>query len=46
MFLTSPEFDPSAVESLRPLVRRLTTRRFGHERMLGVLLQMALDGGE
>lgn len=45
-FLTSPEFDPSAVESLRPLVRRLTTRRFGHERMLGMLLQMALDGGE
>ena len=28
-FLASPEFDPSALESLRPLVRRLTTRRFG-----------------
>mgnify|MGYP001746345977 CR=1 FL=1 len=26
-FLASPEFDPSALESLRPLVRRLTTRR-------------------
>ena len=45
-FLASPEFDPSALESLRPLVRRLTTRRFGYERMLGTLLQIALDGGE
>ena len=45
-FLTSPEFDPSALESLRPLVRRLTTRRFGYERMLGRLLEIALDGGE
>lgn len=45
-FLASPEFDPSALESLRPLVRRLTTRRFGYERMLGRLLQIALDGGE
>ena len=44
-FLASPEFDPSALESLRPLVRRLTTRRFGYERMLGTLLQIALDGG-
>ena len=33
------------LESLRPLVRRLTTRRFGYERMLGTLLQIALDGG-
>ena len=45
-FLTSPEFEPSALESLRPLVRRLTTRRFGYERMLGRLLQIAIDGGE
>ena len=44
-FLASPEYDPSALESLRPLVRRLTTRRFGYERMLGTLLQIALDGG-
>ena len=44
-FLASPEFDSSALESLRPLVRRLTTRRFGYERMLGTLLQIALDGG-
>ena len=44
-FLASPEFDPSSLESLRPLVRRLTTRRFGYERMLGSLLQIALDGG-
>ena len=44
-FLASPEFDPSALESLRPLARRLTTRRFGYERMLGTLLQIALDGG-
>ena len=27
-------------------MRRLTTRRFGYERMLGRLLQIALDGGE
>ena len=26
-------------------MRRLTTRRFGYERMLGTLLQIALDGG-
>ena len=45
-FLASPEFDPDALEPLRPLVRRLTTRRFGYERMLGRLLQIALDGGE
>ena len=44
-FLASPEFDSSALESLRPLVRRLTTRRFGYERVLGSLLQIALDGG-
>ena len=43
--LTAPEFDPSSLESLRPLARRLTTRRFGYERMLGTLLQIALDGG-
>ena len=45
-FLASPEFDPSSLESLRPLVRRLTTRRFGYERMLGRLLEIALNGGE
>ena len=44
-FLASPEFDPAVLESLRPLVRCLTTRRFGYERMLGTLLQIALDGG-
>ena len=44
-FLASPEFDPAVLESLRALVRRLTTRRFGYERMLGTLLQIALDGG-
>ena len=44
-FLASPEFAPAVLESLRPLVRRLTTRRFGYERMLGTLLQIALDGG-
>ena len=44
-FLASPELDPAVLESLRPLVRRLTTRRFGYERMLGTLLQIALDGG-
>ena len=44
-FLASPEFYSSALESLRPRVRRLTTRRFGYERMLGTLLQIALDGG-
>ena len=44
-FLASSEFDSSSLESLRPLVRRLTTRRFGYERMLGSLLQIALDGG-
>ena len=45
-FLASPEFTPDALEPLRPLVRRLTTRRFGYERMLGRLLQIAFDGGE
>ena len=44
-FLASPEFTPDALEPLRPLVRHLTTRRFGYERMLGTLLQIALDGG-
>ncbi len=44
-FLASPEFTPDALEPLHPLVRRLTTRRFGYERMLGRLLQIALDGG-
>lgn len=44
-FLASPEFTPDALESLRPLVRHLTTRRFGYESMLGTLLQIALDGG-
>ena len=44
-FLASPEFTPDALEPLRPLVRRLTTRRFGYERMLGTLLQIALDAG-
>ena len=44
-FLASPEFTPDALEPLRPHVRRLTTRRFGYERMLGRLLQIALDGG-
>ena len=44
-FLASPEFTPDALEPLRPLVRHLTTRRFGYERMLGRLLQIALDGG-
>ena len=44
-FLASPEFTPDALEPLRPLVRHLTTRRFGYERMLGSLLQIALDGG-
>lgn len=46
VFLASPEFDPAVLESLRPLVRRLTTRRFGYERMLGRLLEIALNGGE
>ena len=45
-FLASPEFTPDALEPLRPLVRRLTTRRFGYERMRGRLLQIAFDGGE
>lgn len=45
-FLASPEFTPDALEPLRPPVRRLTTRRFGYERMLGRLLQIAFDGGE
>ena len=45
VFLASPEFTPDALEPLRPLVRHLTTHRFGYERMLGSLLQIALDGG-
>ena len=44
-FLTSLEFDPSALESLRPLVRRLTGGVPGPQQMLGVFLQLALDGG-
>ena len=44
-FLTSPEFDPAALESLRPLVRRLTGGVPGPQQMLGVFLQLALDGG-
>lgn len=44
-FLTSPEFDPSALESLRPLVRRLTGGVPGPQQMLGVFLQLALNGG-
>ena len=44
-FLTSLEFDPSALESLRPLVRRLTGGVPGPQQMLGVFLQLALNGG-
>ena len=44
-FLASPEFDPSALESLRPLVRRLTGGVPGPQQVLGVLLRLALDGG-
>lgn len=44
-FLASPEFDPSALESLRPLVRRLIGGLPGPEQVLGVLLRLALDGG-
>ena len=44
-FLTSLEFDPAALESLRPLVRRLTGGVPGRQQMLGVFLQLALDGG-
>ena len=44
-FLTSLEFDPSALESLRPLVRRLTGGVPGPQQMLGVLLRLALNGG-
>ena len=44
-FLASPEFDPSALESLRPLVRRLTGGVPGPQQMLGVFLRLALDGG-
>ena len=44
-FLTSLEFDPAALESLRPLVRRLTGGVPGPQQMLGVFLQLALDGG-
>lgn len=44
-FLASPEFDPSALESLRPLVRRLIGGLPGPQQVLGVLLRLALDGG-
>ena len=44
-FLASPEFDPSALESLRPLARRLTGGLPGPQHVLGVLLRLALDGG-
>ena len=44
-FLTAPEFDPSSLESLRPLVRRLTGGVPGPQQMLGVFLRLALDGG-
>lgn len=44
-FLMAPEFDPSSLESLRPLVRRLTGRVPGPQQMLGVFLRLALDGG-
>ena len=44
-FLASPEFSPDALESLRPLVRRLTGGVPGPQQMLGVFLRLALDGG-
>ena len=44
-FLMAPEFDPSSLESLRPLVRRLTGGVPGPQQMLGVFLRLALDGG-
>ena len=44
-FLASPEFDPAVLESLRPLVRRLTGGVPGPQQMLGVFLRLALDGG-
>lgn len=44
-FLAAPEFDPSSLESLRPLVRRLTGGVPGPQQMLGVFLRLALDGG-
>ena len=44
-FLTAPEFDPSSLESLRQLVRRLTGGVPGPQQMLGVFLRLALDGG-
>ena len=44
-FLTAPEFNPSSLESLRPLARRLTGGLPGPQRVLGVLLCLALDGG-
>ena len=44
-FLASPEFSPDALESLRPLVRRLTGGVPGPQLMLGVFLRLALDGG-
>ena len=44
-FLASPEFEPSALEPLRPLVRRLTGGVPGPQQVLGVLLRLALNGG-
>ncbi|MFQ7931332.1 MAG: DUF6493 family protein [Pauljensenia sp.] len=44
-FLASPEFTPDALESLRPLVRRLTGGVPGPQQVLGVLLRLALNGG-
>ena len=44
-FLVAPEFDPISLESLRPLVRRLTGGVPGPQQMLGVFLRLALDGG-
>ena len=44
-FLASPEFDPAVLESLRPLVRRLTGGVPGPQQVLGVLLRLALNGG-
>jgi len=40
-FLASPEIDPAVLESLRPLVRRLTTRRFGSTLMRERIIEVA-----
>ena len=44
-FLASPEFDPTVLESLHPLTRRLIGGLPGPQQVLGVLLRLALDGG-